>query len=297
MNTLHARLCQGQHHAALAGLLNGRPAADLPFMNRSLWQQFLHLLAALQVGKLSLHLPDQDLPDLDEAQTFGIEITSCEAASRMQALAGQRMLADRSERELLLSLDCLPYQASLQAMLAVSSQHHLQGISVPDRQLVAIALAQDAPCHAWLEIGVEPVAELDGVMRYYEAHMQALAHLPHWQRYERRIGEQMLAGHHLKLDESVLLDDALLLGDFVRVEAGCVLRQSVIGHDCLIGENCEIDQSIILPGSHIGGHMHLYRKIVDGNRVIDPFRHCILVIDDPLLLSHTHHHGWRMQTC
>lgn len=294
---MHAHLYLPANRQPPEALLNGRPACDLPFMNRPLWHQYLRLLAELHVSHVALHVPAEALPDLDEAVTFGLQARHAGPALTQDALLEQRLQADRSLPELILSFDCLPSLSALQTLLAVSDHHHLRGIRLHDRQPVALLLAPGTQSTRWLAVTTGPSAELDGVMGYYHAHMQALEQLASWQFYERTLAPGVLAGHHLKLHESAMLDGPLLLGDFVRVREGCVLSQSIIGHDCLIGENCDIQQSIVLPGSRLGGHMHLHRKIVDGNRVIDPFRDCVLVVEDPLLLSQTDHHSWRLMPC
>jgi len=59
-------------------------------------------------------------------------------------------------------------------------------------------------------------------------------------------------GTDVFIDVNVVLEGKVVLGDRVRLGAGCVIRNSEIGADTEVFPHCVIDGALIGPGCNIG---------------------------------------------
>ena len=96
------------------------------------------------------------------------------------------------------------------------------------------------------------LAELEGIWRARIARELMLAGVTLADPARVDVRGSVAHGSDVFIDVNVVLEGKVVLGDRVRLGAGCVIRNSEIGADTEVFPHCVIDGAIIGPDCHIG---------------------------------------------
>ncbi len=96
------------------------------------------------------------------------------------------------------------------------------------------------------------LAELEGIWRARIARELMLAGVTLADPARVDVRGSVTHGSDVCIDVNVLLEGAVVLGDRVRIGAGCVIRDSEIGADTEVFPHCVIDGALIGPNCNIG---------------------------------------------
>ncbi len=104
-------------------------------------------------------------------------------------------------------------------------------------------------------LGVNDKAQLsylEGVLRQQTAHALMLAGVTVADPARLDVRGTVSHGTDVFLDVNVVLKGHVMLGDGVRVGAGCIIRDSQIGAGCEVFAHCVIEDAVVGPGCLIG---------------------------------------------
>jgi len=160
--------------------------------------------------------------------------------------------------------------AELRADNAQREYYLTDVIAMAVRDLVPVVGAQ--PAHAWETLGVNSPAQLAALERIHQrnladALLEAGVGLADPSRIDIR-GE-LAAGRDCFVDVNCVFEGRVVLGDRVRVGAGCVLRDVEVGSDTEVLPLCHLEASTIGAGARIGPYSRLRpgTRLGDGTHV------------------------------
>ena len=118
-----------------------------------------------------------------------------------------------------------------------------------------VVVGSYSPADHFEILGVNDRVQLAALERHYQRStadrlMRAGVTLRDPDRFDLR--GALDVGQDVEIDVNVLLEGEVLLGDRVRVGANTVIRNSRIGSDVEILENCVIDNAVVGAGSRLG---------------------------------------------
>ena len=160
--------------------------------------------------------------------------------------------------------------AELRADNAQREYYLTDVIAMAVRERVPVIGAQ--PAHAWETLGVNSPAQLAALERIHQrnladALLEAGLGLADPSRIDIR-GE-LAAGRDCFVDVNCVFEGRVVLGDRVRVGAGCVLRDVEVGSDTEVLPLCHLEDSTIGAGARIGPYSRLRpgTRLGDGTHV------------------------------
>lgn len=292
--TLRAVLVEPALTSDLAPLLEDRPFALLPVGNRPLIENLVSVLAEVGVGEIQICNQRETArlaAVLGDGSRWGVRLTVTQAEDLEQAWAEVGSHADGLNTVIALRMDLRISARDLGAACAQLAAAGTPGCG----QLLGLGGSPlpgfvFGPGHA---AGGEPMMldvagadTIDGLESYWLANLRAMRRHAARHHPERRFGTATFVDAEAVVSASAELEDRCLIG--ARARIGPRVRigtDSVIGMDVYLGEGCEIEQTVVLPGTVLGPHLRLRRKIVDGHWMIDVPSGVITHVDDPLIIG------------
>jgi bifunctional UDP-N-acetylglucosamine pyrophosphorylase / glucosamine-1-phosphate N-acetyltransferase len=224
---------------------------DVPLISRSTLTELLSLAGPRRLGLLTMKADDpegygrivrgprglvQRIVEQKDATKAQLRIRECNTGvlvSPARLLKGwlAGLKADNSQREY--------YLTDVVAM------------AVKDKIAVSPLVAPNAA----EVLGVNDkaqLAELEGIWRARTARELMLAGVTLADPSRLDVRGSLTHGSDVFIDVNVVLEGKVVLGDRVRVGAGCVIRNSEIGADTEVFPHCVIDSAIIGPDCNIG---------------------------------------------
>jgi bifunctional UDP-N-acetylglucosamine pyrophosphorylase / glucosamine-1-phosphate N-acetyltransferase len=224
---------------------------DVPLISRSTLTGLLTLAGPRRLGLLTMRAEDpegygrivrnarggvQKIVEQKDASKAHLRIRECNTgvlAGAARLLRGwlARLRADNAQRE---------YYLTDVVAMAVKEKIAVSPLIAPDLSEV---------------LGVNDkaqLAEVEGIWRARTARELMLAGVTLADPGRVDVRGSLTHGSDVFLDVNVVLEGKVVLGDRVRVGAGCVIRNSEIGADTEVFPHCVIDGAIIGPDCNIG---------------------------------------------
>lgn len=135
-----------------------------------------------------------------------------------------------------------------------------------------------------IPFSLSKLADLDD---YYMLNMEILeAEQKHYVLPGYKESKDIILGKSVRIGKNVAITPPVILGDNVNLLDNVRIGpHSVVGPNVILDENNAVEKSIVWPNTYVGKGLKLYKKIVDGNRIIDIEKKDIVEIEDAALFS------------
>lgn len=293
--TLRAVLVEPALTSDLAPLLEDRPFALLPVGNRPLIENLVSVLAEVGVGEIQICNQRETArlaAVLGDGSRWGVRVTVTQAEDLEQAWAEVGSYADGLNTVIVLRMDLRINARDLGAACAqlaaagTPGYGQMFGFGGSPLPGFVFSAGQAAAGGEPIMLNVGGAEIIDGLESYWRANLRAMRRHASRHHPERLFGTATFIDAEAVVSASAELEDRCLIGARARIGPRVRIgNDSVIGMDVYLGEGCEIEQTVVLPGTVLGPHLRLRRKIVDGHWMIDVPSGVITHVDDPLIIG------------
>ena len=128
---------------------------------------------------------------------------------------------------------------------------------------------------------------IDSAARYFDLNLKMVkGEFPRYVTAGFSLKDGSSIGHNVRTPPSSHLKAPILVGDDCRFGAMTTVgAHAVIGNHVIVDAYSELSDCLVLDDTYIGRNLEIHRKIVAGNRVIDPADGTMVQIDDSWLVA------------
>jgi hypothetical protein len=136
------------------------------------------------------------------------------------------------------------------------------------------------------QIHIHPYA-VDGIKAYFELNMKmAAGEFPRYVTAGFSDADNSSVGYNVLTPPSAHLRPPVIIGNDCRFCAMTTIGgMAVVGDHVIVDSNTELSNCLVLSDTYIGQNLEIRRKIVSGNRLIDPSDGTVLEIDDSWVVA------------
>jgi hypothetical protein len=272
----------------------------LPVGNRPLLEYWIEACVDLGINEIRLVLGEgayEIESYAGDGERWGVSIQYSFLKEEADPDSFPKRQPDQWENGLLyLRHPCFPARANktLDPLAATGSQCWSSGetesgfLSNDSAYLNAFLSGTPLPESSALSCGLSLIS-LDTLQAYYQLNMGMVqGDVVNYLTPGYELVDNSYIGYNVILPPSCNLTPPLMVGNHVRLRPlASVGGSAVIGNHVVIDSQAEVRNSVILDGTYIGRNLEIDGKVVAGNLLMDPESGESILLDDPLLLSHT----------
>lgn len=105
----------------------------------------------------------------------------------------------------------------------------------------------------------------------------------------REVEPGIWLSRNVQIHPGARIESPVYIGENSRIGRGVVGPGVVVGHDCVLDDDSQVQESLILPGSYIGGGLEVHDSLVDRNCLVNFRVGAVVMVSEDFILGNLSH--------